>query len=211
MVLLQDLNTDSVTTGLEIFNRLGWKFFMRLGIDLLSMFILVRFIYYPHARNREFLFTYFVFNLIIFLITFLLNKVEMSMGAAFGLFAVFSIIRYRTEDITIRDMTYLFLSIALGLIMAVTRGSWDEFTLMSIIILVFTWLLESNILMRRESTKIIFYEKIDLIRPENQQIMLDDLKARTGFNVHRYSISRIDFLKDMAIIKIYFYESENGK
>src|SRR5262245_54746510 len=129
MVLLQALS-DTTTVAAEatfsLFEKLGGKFFLRLCIDLVSMFMLVRFIYFPALNGREYFFTFFIFNLLIFLITFLLNKVEMSMGAAFGLFAVFTMLRYRTEGISIKDMTYLFLVIAIGLINAVTKGSWDE-------------------------------------------------------------------------------------
>src|SRR5258708_13957933 len=108
MVLLQALSdtTSTVSTveTFSLFEKLSPKFFMRLGINLISMFLLVRFIYFPAHKSREYFFTFFIFNLVIFLITFLLNKVEMSMGAAFGLFAVFTMLRYRTEGISIKDM-----------------------------------------------------------------------------------------------------------
>ena len=107
-------NTDELMKMLE-------KFSARFVIDLLSVFLLIRLIYYRIYKNSEYFFTYFIFNIVIFLISFLLNKVELSMGAAFGLFAVFSMLRYRTEDISIKDMTYLFLVIAMGLIAAVTK------------------------------------------------------------------------------------------
>src|SRR5688572_3941200 len=133
MVLLQALNdSTSAVETFSLFEKLSPKFFMRLGINLLSTFILVRFIYFPAHKSREYFFTFFIFNLVIFLITFLLNKVEMSLGAAFGLFAVFTMLRYRTEGISIKDMTYLFLVIAIGLINAVSKGGWDELILVNI-------------------------------------------------------------------------------
>ena len=211
MILLQDLQDtqDVMTSGWELFNRLTPKFFMRLGIDLASIFILIRFIYYPNYRNRELFFTFFIFNIIIFLITFLMNKVEMSMGAAFGLFAVFSIMRYRSEDISIKDLTYLFLCIAVGLITAVARGGWDELALINAIIIVMALFLETNILMKKELGKIVMYENIEMIKPENQEKLLEDLRARTGLNIHRYSITKIDFLRDMAMIRVYYYDTKN--
>src|SRR5688572_29785202 len=121
MYLLQD-TAESLSTGMALFDKLSLKFFIHLAVDLVSVFILIRFIYYPNYRTKEFFFTFFIFNLIIFLITYMMNKVEMSMGAAFGLFAVFSIMRYRSEDISIKDLTYLFLVIAIGLITAVSKG-----------------------------------------------------------------------------------------
>ena len=102
MYLLQE-TSESLMSGIELFDRLSQKFFIRLIIDMTSVFVLIRLIYFPNYRNKEFFFTFFIFNLIIFLVTFLMNKVEMSIGAAFGLFAVFGILRYRIEDISIKS------------------------------------------------------------------------------------------------------------
>ena len=131
----------------------------------------------------------------------------MSMGAAFGLFAVFSMLRYRTEGISMKDMTYLFLVIALGLISAVSKGNWDELILINSIILVVTYLLESNLLMKKESSKFIQYENIEMIRPEQRQELIDDLEKRTGIKINRISIDKIDFLKDTAMIRIFYFET----
>ena len=135
------------------------------------------------------------------------------MGAAFGLFAVFSMLRYKTEEIAIKDMTYLFLVIALGLVSAVTKikDTADDVEYIFLIginavVLIVTYLLESNIFMRKENVKTILFENIELIKDGRQADLLADLKLRTGFNVHRYSIHKIDFLKDAAQIKIYYYD-----
>lgn len=207
MVLLQELNGEAVGTAFTLFEKLSAKFFMRLIIDFLSVLVLIRFIYFPIYKNREFFFAFFIFNLIIFLITFLLNKVEMSMGAAFGLFAVFSMLRYRTEGISMKDMTYLFLAIALGLISAVTKGNWDELILINSIILVVTYSLESNLLMKKEASKFIQYENIEMIKPEQRQELIADLEKRTGIKINRISIDKIDFLKDTAMIRIFYFET----
>jgi len=206
MLLLQALNEETVGTAFNLFEKLSLKFFTRLLIDFVSVFILIRFIYYPIYKNREFFFTFFIFNLIIFLITFLLNKVEMSMGAAFGLFAVFSMLRYRTEGISMKDMTYLFLVIAMGLITAVSKGNWDELSLLNLIIIVFTYLLESNVLLKKEASKTIQYENIEMIKPEFKEQLMADLESRTGIKINRISITKVDFLKDTAVIRIYYYE-----
>lgn len=206
MLLLQALNEETVGTAFNLFEKLSMKFFSRLLIDFVSVFILIRFIYYPIYKNREFFFTFFIFNLIIFLITFLLNKVEMSMGAAFGLFAVFSMLRYRTEGISMKDMTYLFLVIAMGLITAVSKGNWDELSLLNLIIIVFTYLLESNVLLKKEASKTIQYENIEMIKPEFKEQLIADLESRTGIKINRISINKVDFLKDTAVIRIYYYE-----
>ena len=209
MYLLQETQ-DTVTQGWELFNKLSWKFFIRLAVDLASVFVLIRFIYYPNYRTKEFFFTFFIFNLVIFLVTYMMNKVEMSIGASFGLFAVFGIMRYRTEDVSTKDMTYLFLVIAMGLISAVTKGGWDELSLINAIIIVVTLLLETNLLMKKELGKVVSYENIEMIKPENHQKLLEDLRARTGLNVHRFSITKVDFLRDMASIRIYYYDTRKS-
>lgn len=204
----------TVLSGFEELQKMSFKLIFRLLIDLFSVFILVRFIYYPIYKHRELFFTYFIFNLIIFLISFLLNKVDLSMGAAFGLFAVFSMLRYKTEEIAIKDMTYLFLVIAIGLVSAVTKikGTPDHIEYLFLIginaiVLLITYLLESNIFMKKEMVKTILYENIEMIRSGKQDELLQDLRLRTGFNVHRYSVNKIDFLKDAAQIKIYYFEN----
>jgi hypothetical protein len=213
ITLLQSVNEEVAVTGLDAVMKIGAKISWRLVIDLASVFILIRMIYFPIYKHRDLFFTFFIFNLIIFLISFLLNKVDLSMGAAFGLFAVFSMLRYRTEDISIKDMTYLFLCIAIGLTSAVTKikdaDDYLEYIFLggiNVVVLVITYLLESNLLMKKEVTKVLIYENIEMIRSDKKEELLADIRLRTGFNVHRISIQKIDFLKDSAQIKIYFYE-----
>jgi Domain of unknown function (DUF4956) len=209
-LLQQTLSPDTLQTvqsaSFELFDKLSSKFFIRLFIDLASVFVLIRLIFYKNYKKADQYLTFFAFNLVIFLITYLLNKVEMSMGAAFGLFAVFSMLRYRTESISTKDMTYLFLVIAIGLLSAISKGGWDELALLNGIILTATFLLESNWLIKKEFTKNIIYDNINLITPEKRTELLADLKKRTGFNVHRVEIQEIDFLKDATRMTIYFYE-----
>jgi hypothetical protein len=214
MNLLNILLQQDFTEGTQAIIKTLSKFSWRLIIDLFSVFVLVRFVYFPIYKHRELFFTFFIFNLIIFLICFLLNKVELSMGAAFGLFAVFSMLRYRTEDISIKDMTYLFLVIAMGLIAAVTKikdtNDLYEYIFLAIvnaIIILITYLLESNLLMKKEFVKIINYENINLVQSNREAELIADISARTGINVHRISIQKIDFLRDAAQIKIYYYEN----
>lgn len=207
MDLLQQIaNEEVISASADIFDKLSKKFFIRLAIDLSSVLILIRFIYFQVYKTKDLFFTYIIFNLIIFLISFSLNKAELSMGAAFGLFAVFSMLRYRTEDISIKDMSYLFLSIALGVLNAVTKGGWEELSTISAIILLITWLLESNWLMKKESSKVIFYDQIELIPIENHEQLMADIRLRTGIPVHRVLVQKIDFLRDSAQIRIYYYE-----
>lgn len=206
---------DEVATGpgLDAFYKISAKLGLRFMVDFISVLILIRFVYFPIYKKRELFFTYFVFNIVIFMICFLLNKVDLSMGAAFGLFAVFSMLRYRTEDISLKDMTYLFLVIAIGLISAVTKikGTADSTEALFVacingLIIVVAYLLESKLLMKKEAVKTIVYENINLIESSREKELIEDIKKRTGINVHRVSVQKIDFLKDSAVIKIFYFE-----
>lgn len=199
--------------GLAALQKISFKLLCRLLIDLLAVFILVRYVYFRRYGKRELNFTFFMFNLVIFLVSFLLSKVELSMGAAFGLFAVFSMLRYRTEEVSIKDMTYLFLVIAIGLISAVTKikdaGDGFEFALIGMIhtvVILLAVLLESRLIFKKENVKLIQYEKIELVHLSRQAELIADIRLRTGLNVSRISITRIDFLTDSAQIKVYYLE-----
>lgn len=200
------MEPTSVAAGMELFDKLSDKFFLRLLIDFAFVFALVRFVYYPIYKKKDYFFTFFIFNILIFIITYLLNKSDLSMGAAFGLFAVFSMLRYRTEGISIKDMSYLFIVIAMGMIAAVLKGTYFEMGVLMSIIIVITYALEGNLFMKNEMVQEIQYENIEYIKPEKKEDLLADLKQRTGLNIHKISITRIDFLKDTAIVKIYYYE-----
>ncbi|MBK7667229.1 MAG: DUF4956 domain-containing protein [Sphingobacteriaceae bacterium] len=212
-ILLQIADESVVTSGFDALMKIGGKLGLRFLVDLASVFVLIRLVYFPIYKRRELFFTYFIFNIVIFLICFLLNKVDLSMGAAFGLFAVFSMLRYRTEDISMKDMTYLFLVIAMGLISAVTKikGTEDYIECLfvgaiNIVIILVAYLLESTMLMKKEGTKVIIYENINLISTDREAELIEDIKKRTGVNVHRITIQKIDFLRDSAQIKIFYFE-----
>jgi len=195
--LFEDINNE------QLLLLLG----LRYLINLAALVLLTRFTHYRLYPPSDLLLPFFSFNSIIFFVTYMLNKVEMSTGAAFGLFAVFSILRYRTEGISAKDMTYLFLSIAIGLLTAVSKVYWQEQAVICALILALTFLLESNILMKKESSKTVLYDNIGLTGNGNNAALLEDLRKRTGLNIHRYEILEIDFLKDACRITIYFYEN----
>jgi hypothetical protein len=206
MLLTETINTVLAQVGPELFNKLTEKFFLRLAFDFLTVFVLIRFIYYPTHRKREYFYTFFMFNLIIFLITFLLNKVEFSLGAAFGLFAVFTMLRYRTEGISMNDMTYLFTVIALGLINAVSKGSWDELLLLNCLILAFTLFLDSSLFFKPEESKTIIYDNLDIIKPERRPELIRQLEEKTGLTIKRITVDKLNLLSESAIITIYYLE-----
>jgi len=182
-------------------------FALGIGIDITTMLLIFGLIYFPNYRHKEFMFTFFLFNIIIFIITFVLNKTNISMGAAFGLFAVFSMLRYRTEGISMKEMTYLLIAIALGLINAIGLHFMPLLVFNSIFF-VFIFVLDHPMVFKQEYSKTVIYENIDLIRPENQELLMEDLRKRTGFDIHRYSIMSFDFLKDSTNITIYYYKKK---
>ena len=181
------------------------SFFVCMGVDATTMILIISMIYYRNYKKMDYIFTFAIFNIVIFLLTYVLNEVKISLGAAFGLFAVFSMLRYRTAGISMIDMTYLFIFIAIGLISAIHLEYYDLAILNGVIIAA-TFLLDSNILFRREHSKCIRYENIELIIPEKRNELMADLSKRTGLKIHRVTISRINFLRDSATIKVYYYD-----
>ena len=206
------METEIIAEGLDALLKISGKFGARLFIDMIFVILLLKFIYIKRYKSKDYVFTFFVFNIVIFSVAFLLNKVELSLGAAFGLFAVFGMLRYKTEEISIKDMTYLFLNIAIGIICAVPKIKGDDmfeyvFLIgLNTIIFIIIYLLESNVFMKRESMKLVNYEKIENIKVTDQSQLIADLRERTGINIHRVVIQKEDFLKDSAQIKIYYYE-----
>ena len=183
------------------------KLLFKFSIDLLFLFIIVRVIYYRIKDEKDYVFTFFMFNILTFFICFLLRKVPMEMGFALGLFAVFGILRYRTEAIPIRQMTYLFIVIGLSMINSLANKSisWFEILLANGIITIITYLIDRVWFNTIELTKTILYEKIELIKPENEQELIEDLKQRTGLQIVAVKIDKVDFLRDTAQIKIYYH------
>ncbi len=182
------------------------EFIIRFCIDIFSIFVLIRIVYFSKNRKSEFFFTFITFNILIFLIASILNKVDMNMGAAFGLFAVFSMLRYRTEGLSMKDMTYLFLVIGMGLITAVLVGEWWVILSLNLVLIGITYILESNIFIRKELSQAIQYENIELIHPSRRAELIADLEERTGFTINHVTISEINFLRDTAMVTVYYYE-----
>jgi len=185
-------------------------FIIRFVFNFVIALIIIRWIYYPIHRNKDYFFTYFLFNLIIFLLCYMLKNTQLQIGVAFGLFAVFSILRYRTLNVSVVEMAYLFLVITLAVINAMSndRVSITEVVVANTLIVAVIFVLEKEWLLKHPLEKVIEYEKIENIRPENHQKLLADLRARTGLNVHRFEIGKIDFTRDTAIIRIYYFEQK---
>ena len=181
------------------------KFIISLGINLLNVALIILLIYYPNYRKLDYIFTFIIFNLVIFLLTFVLKYVKLSVGAAFGLFAVFSMLRYRTQGLSMKDLTYLFIFISMGVISAI-QLEYYEMGIIHGIIFVSIFILDGNVIFKGERIKSVLYENIEMIKPVNHPALIEDLRKRTGLNIHRILVGKIDFLKDSAVIKVYYYD-----
>jgi hypothetical protein len=200
----KDAKADAKKKDKDII-EINSRFFITLGIDIAAVLLIIFVIYYPNYRKMDTIFTFVLFNIVIFLLTFVLNKVKISMGAAFGLFAVFSMLRYRTAGIGMKDMTYLFIFIAIGLLSGI-QLEYHELGIICGIIFIVTLIMDTKLLLKREQSKNIQFEKIELVKPEHHDQLVEELKLRTGLNIHRITVNRLDYLKDIASIRIYYYD-----
>ena len=176
------------------------------AVNLIVVFVIVRFIYYPQRRDKDYVFTFFAFNTIIFFVMGLLNNADLSIGVGFGLFAIFSVLRYRTNTIPIREMTYLFVLIALPVLNSILleEHCYEEFAVANLATMGVLYVLEHGWGFRYEARKTVTYERIDMVRPENWSQLLKDLQERTGLPIQRIEIGRLNFLRDTAEIIVYY-------
>ena len=198
--------------GTDLFNKDFYELVIKLLFNLAIVSYIVRYLYYNSTKNKDYLFTYLMISITVFLLCFLLENVKLQLGFALGLFAIFGIIRYRTDPIPIKEMTYLFIVIGISIMNALANKkiSYSELLFANLSILVLTYILERIWLIKKESRKNITYEKIELIVPEKRDELISDLKLRTGLDINRVEIRRIDFLSDTAQIRIFFFENENS-
>jgi len=179
---------------------------LRFGINLVVMLIIVRWLYYTTTRRKDYLFTYILISSVVFLLCYLLESVSLQIGFALGLFAIFGIIRYRTNPMPIKEMTYLFLVIGVSVINALTSGtSMIQIIFANLVVILITMGLEKMWLLRHISSKSIVYEKINLIVPEKYDELIADLQERTGIKeIKKVEIGAINFLKDTCRMIIYY-------
>ena len=217
---LLDVQTiaDAMMTTAQSLAELSIRFFLNLAV----CWILVQFFYYKKSRRRDYYFTFMVFSSAMLLLLYVMGNVEVGIGLTLGLFAIFGIIRYRTETVPIREMTYLFVIIALAALNGLApiyklvgaagphphyelSGSGLLATVLSNALVVgLIWILESKRLLKHTSTKLVLYDRIELIVPERREELVADLEKRTGLVIDGVEIGHIDFLKDAAFIKVYY-------
>ena len=206
------LKTISEMLSLSWFDEDFYSLILRLIINLVFLTIIIRFLYYPITKRKDYLFTYYLIGIITFFLCFGLKKLDIDTGMGLGLFAIFGIIRYRTDAIEIKEMTYLFLVIGLSVVnsLASRQISMAELAVINTSTVLLTYGLEYLWLLKHETRKTITYERIELIRPENYEEMLADLQERTGLAINRFEVGKIDFLNDTAQVRIFYYADEQS-
>jgi len=209
--------TDAMMTTAQKIGELG----IRFAVNLLVCWILVHFFYYRKSRRRDYYFTFMVFSSAMLTLLYIMGNVEVGVGLTLGLFAIFGVIRYRTETVPIREMTYLFVIIALAAVnglaplyqiadlasaphYVLSWGNVGVMALVNAIIVLLIWVLESESLVKHTTTKLVLYDRIELIVPEKRSELIEDLEKRLGVKVDNVEIGHVDFLKDAAFIKVYY-------
>ncbi len=184
-------------------SAVDFHFATRLIINTVSVFVLIR-CYFAFSRHRENAASFILFGVGVFLVTSLLHSVTVTMGFAFGLFAVFSMLRYRTEALGIKEMTYLFLVIAMALLAAVGNMHHGELVFLNLLVIAIALVLETRVLLPRHGEKEVEYEKIENVHCSKQRELIDDLRERTGLDVFRVDVVSVSYLRDTAMLRMHF-------
>lgn len=192
---------------IPIFDNDFFKMSFRFLINLSFLTLIIRWLYYTSTKRKDYLFTFYMISFVVFFLCFTLKKFELDIGMALGLFAIFGIIRYRTNAIDIKEMTYLFVVIGISVMnsLANKKMSYSEIILANTIIVIAIAIIEKFWHLKHEITKEIVYENIDNIKPKNKHLLIADLEDRTGIEINNVSIGNVDFLRDTAILTIYYY------
>ena len=209
---------DAMMTTTQSLTELAIRFF----VNLVVCWILVQFFYYRKSRRRDYYFTFMVFSTAMLMLLYVMGNVEVGVGLTLGLFAIFGVIRYRTETVPIREMTYLFVIIALAAVnglapvyklvgatsahphYALSGGTVGIMALSNALVIALVWVLESGRMLKHTSAKLVLYDRIELIVPERREELIADLEKRIGLKVDGVEVGHVDFLKDAAFIKVYY-------
>ena len=183
---------------------------VRFFVCLIVNWMIVHFLYFKKGKRRDFYFTFMIISVAIFFLVYLMmgmDRGKATMGVGLGLFGIFSIMRYRTDTMPVREMTYLFVITAVSLVNAVSVGApFFEVVITNAIIILAVWLCEQRL--KTRPTRVVQYDRIELITPERRQELIADLEKRLGVKVVKVDIGSIDFLRDMAMIRV-SYEGDD--
>ena len=194
------------------FESLFSNIFIRFSFNLFIAFVIIKLIYHRDHKGNDFVFTYFMFNTLIFFFAYILGSLDINMAFGFGLFAVFAILRYRTDPIPIKEMTYLFIVITIGVINALSGNQvvFIELLFANVTIVLLTFLLErhwvNNLPDNGLSSKTVVYDNMEMIKPENHQALIDELAQKTGLSIVSCKIGRLNFVENQVNVKLYYKE-----
>ena len=197
---------------IPLFDDDFFKMIFRFSLNLVFLILIIRYLYYKKSKKVAYLFTYFLIGIIVFFICFTLKKFEIDLGMALGLFAIFGIIRYRTDPIPIREMTYLFVVIGISIMNALVnkKMSYVEILSANTIIFIATYILENINALKHEVSKKITYDNMELVKKQNEKLLLEDLEERTGLKINRVKVNSLDYFKPSANLTIYYIvDAEN--
>lgn len=199
-----DIAQPATFLGVPLFNAESLLHLaLHFAFNLLVSWIMVHFLYYRKSGRKDYYFTFLMFSSAMFVVLFVMENIKMQIGFALGLFAIFGMIRYRTETVPVREMTYLFAIIALSIVNGLALNiSYSELIFANLLVIALTWILESGKIVACTSTKLVTYDRIDLIVPEKREEMKADLENRIGVKIKSIEVGSVDFLRDSAFIKI---------
>lgn len=206
------MDPEFIEASTELINPLGIEgFLLRLLLHVVVTLIIVHFLYYSRSKRADYYFTFVILALSTFMVVALLGNVKLKAGVALGLFAIFSIIRYRTESMPVREMTYLFGIVAISVVNALGGDAmgWLGLIVIDVIFVIAIALAELTRKMKHLACKYVKYDRIDLILPAKREELIADLEARLGIKVVKVDVGTVNFLKDMALLKVY-YEPLDG-
>ncbi|ARV14010.1 DUF4956 domain-containing protein [Polaribacter sp. SA4-12] len=195
---------------IPLFDDDFFKMMFRFTLNFIFLTVIIRFIYYPDSKRKDYVFTYYLISIIVFFLCFTLKKYEMDIGMALGLFAIFGIIRYRTNPVDIKEMTYLFVVIGVSIInsLANKKMSYAEILSANVIIIFVLLFIEKYWSLKQVVSKSIVYENIENIKPENYNLLKEDLENRTGLTINSVNVGSVDFLRDIATVTIFYYKNK---
>ncbi len=205
-VLLDIANDSNSFLGMTWISDDFYKLMFRFFLNFIFLTLVIRYIYFKKTPRKNYLFTFYLISIITFVICFALKKLDIDTGMGLGLFAIFGIIRYRTNTMKIREMTYLFIAIGLSVVNSLSgrQVSYAELFFINIIVLIIVFVMENWWLINTQASKTVIYEKIENIKPEKADVLKRDLEERTGLVIDRVQVGKVDFLKDVAEVKIFF-------
>jgi len=188
-----------------------WTTLIRFVFNFLVCWIIIHFFYYKKAQRKDYYFTFLMFATVIFLIISLMENMKMNIAYALGLFAIFGMIRYRTETIKIREMTYLFVVMGLSIVNGMALStSYLELILINLLIIAIIWVLDGTKILKHTGMKIVLYDRIENIKHGREAELKSDLEERTGLTIKKVEVGHIDYLRDVAYVKVY-YEPIDGE